>query len=123
MNVLCEAYFLLEVSEHYTSSIDWYCSIPTQIYIKFHIAYEDSKGHIVSDFKSVALHYLKTPSGFALDTIFMIPIELTALIIPDVNTRNSVLQYLRIIHVSRIVRIRQLFKIEEKKLNQQWVRL
>lgn len=97
----------------------WYFSIPGQIFIKFHIAYEDGRGQIVSDFNSVALHYLKTPYGFFLDIILLMPIELIALLIPDTSTSTSALLYMRIIRVTRIVRIIQVYNIETKRLNQQ----
>ena len=84
------------------------------------MGYEDAKGRIVSDFKSVALHYLKTPSGFSLDIIAALPYEIIALPIPTQSTRQAVLLYIRIFHVIRVIRIRDFFSVEEKRLNQKY---
>ena len=98
---------------------DIFPSCLVQVFIKFHIGYKDRKGRIVSDFKSVALHYLKAPLGFTVDVITILPVEVFALAITDPGTRTTVLLYSRVLHVGRIVRIWGFFVAEEKKLNQQ----
>ena len=87
------------------------------------MGYLDAKGRVVSDFKSIALHYLKKPLGFPLDLIAALPLEIIALPIPHAHTRTAVLLYCRIIHAIRIVRIKEFFTVEEKRLNQKSVRL
>ena len=42
----------------------------------------------------VALHYLKTPSGFSLDIIAALPYEIIALPIPTQSTCKTVLLYI-----------------------------
>lgn len=87
--------------------------------MKFHIGYFDDKGVIVSDSKSIALHYLKQPLGFPLDFIAILPYELIPSLITDPNTRLAAVLYIRVIHTIRIIRVRDFFNIEEKRLNQQ----
>ena len=82
------------------------------------MGYEDAKGRIVSDFKSVALHYLKTPSAFPLDLIAILPFEIIGLPIPDSAISKAVILYFRVLHIIRVVRIRDFFTVEEKRLNQ-----
>lgn len=66
----------------------------------------------------MALHYLKRPSGFALDLIASLPIEIISLFIPNDDTRMVVALYSRFIHVMRVIRIKDFFAVEEKRLNQ-----
>jgi len=72
----------------------------------------------VTNFKSIALHYLKNPTGFALDFAALFPYELIALPISDSKIRTATLLYLRIPHVMRVIRIQGFFSVEEKRLNQ-----
>lgn len=82
------------------------------------MGYLNSQGQLVADFKSSALHYLKKPLGFPLDLIAILPVELIPLPIPNKHTRTAVLLYLRIIHSIRVIRIKDFFAFEEKRLNQ-----
>ena len=86
--------------------------------MKFHIGYLDSKGQLVADNKSSALHYLKKPLGFPLDLIAALPVEIIPLPIPHKHTRLAILLYIRVIHCIRVIRIKDFFVIEEKRLNQ-----
>ena len=53
-----------------------------QIFLKFHLSYEDSHSHTLSDIKSTALHYLKDPAGFPLDLVAILPYEIIGLFVP-----------------------------------------
>ncbi len=86
--------------------------------MKFHLAYEDSNGRIVTNFRSIALHYLKDRSGFPLDLAALLPYELIALSILDSGARQAAVLYLRLPHIIRVVRIQWFFSVEEKRLNQ-----
>ena len=89
-----------------------------QIFMKFHLSYKDPQGRTVTDFKSIALHYLKNPTGFPLDFAAVFPYELIALTVPQPDIRTAVVLYLRLPHVLRAVRIQGFFSTEEKRLNQ-----
>ncbi len=86
--------------------------------MKFHLAYEDTHSHTVSDIKSIAFHYLKTPAGFLLDLVTILPYELIGVFVPTPSTRTAVILYLRLPHTLRVIRTRWFFSAEEKKLNQ-----
>lgn len=89
-----------------------------QMFMKFHLAYKDAQGTVVTDFKSIVLHYLKDPSGFLLDSITMFPYELIGAPIQDEAKRTAAVLYLRLPHVIRGIRIQWFFSEEEKRLNQ-----
>ena len=91
-----------------------------QIFIKFHLAYEDEQGRVVTEFKAIALHYLKDPTGFALDVAAVFPYELIGACIPQNNIRTAAVLYLRLPHVIRVIRIQWFFSTEEKRLNQKY---
>lgn len=90
----------------------------SQMLMKFHLAYEDSQGRIVTNFQSIAVHYLKDKSGFLLDLLALLPYEIIGLPIPDPQIREATVLYLRLPHIIRVVRIQWFFSVEEKRLNQ-----
>ena len=89
--------------------------------MKFHLAYTDAQGSVVTDFKSIVLHYLKDPAGFFLDFVSLFPYELIGAPIQDTQKRTAALLYLRLPHIFRVVRIQWFFSEEEKRLNQKYV--
>ena len=89
-----------------------------QMILKFHITYEDDQGRAITEFKQVALHYLKQPTGFTLDALASFPFEIVALPIPDPKLRVGVLLYLRLTHTLRLDRVQHFFATEGRKLNQ-----
>ena len=91
--------------------------------MKFHLAYKDAQGSVVTDFKSIVLHYLKDPSGFLLDSLTMFPYELLGAPIQDEAKRTAAVLYLRLPHVIRVIRIQWFFSEEEKRLNQKYVHM
>ena len=91
------------------------------MFLKFHITFEDSQGRTVTEFKQVALHYLKQPTGFLLDALASFPFEILALPIPNPKLRIGILLYLRLTHVLRLDRVQHFFASEGRKLNQKWV--
>ena len=88
------------------------------MFMKFHLAYKDAQGCVVTDFKSIALHYLKDPFGFLLDFASTFPYELIGAPIKDQSQRTAALLYLRLPHIIRVIRIQWFFSEEEKRLNQ-----
>ena len=58
-----------------------------QIFVISHLSYKDAQVRAVSNFKIVALHYLKDPTGFPLDlvSVFHYMYELITLTIPARN--------------------------------------
>ena len=89
-----------------------------QMFMKFHLAYEDAQGQTVTNFKSIALHYLRDMYGFPLDLAAVLPYELIGLPIPNSKARIATTLYLRLSHVIRVVRIQWFFSVAEKRLNQ-----
>jgi CRP-like cAMP-binding protein len=92
-----------------------------EMILKFHITYEDDQGRAITEFKQVALHYLKQPTGFTLDALASFPFEIVALPIPDPKLRVGVLLYLRLTHTLRLDRVQHFFATEGRKLNQKTV--
>lgn len=90
-----------------------------QMLIKFHIGYIDSNGLVVLDFRSVALHYLKSPFGFPVDFFSIFPFEIIALFIYiSAGSDNVVWFYVKIPHFVRIFRLWSFFSAQGKKLDQ-----
>ncbi len=88
------------------------------MFMKFHLAYEDPQGRAETNFRAIALHYLRTKSGFPLDLAALLPYEIIGLPIPDAGARTAAVLYLRLPHIIRVVRIQWFFSVEEKRLNQ-----
>ena len=89
-----------------------------QLFMRFHLAYTDAQGRLVTDFKSIVVHYLKDPAGFLLDFATLFPYELIGAPIQDQQKRTAAVLYLRLPHVCRVIRIQWFFSEEEKRLNQ-----
>lgn len=88
------------------------------MYLKFHLTYEDLDGNTVRKSRDIVLHYLTGYDGFLLDCITLFPFELCALPISDPNLRTTTFLYLRVPHLARIIRVRLMFNIQQKHLNQ-----
>ena len=79
-----------------------YC---TQMFFKFHITYEDEHGIEVLDFSRTARHYLKSKSGFVIDLIALLPLEVLSFAITDEFLQERVYLILQLIHLVRVFRI------------------
>lgn len=88
------------------------------MYLKFHLTYEDLDGKTVRKPKEIVFHYLTGYNGFFLDCITLFPFELFALPISDPELRTNTFLYLRIPHLARIIRVRLMFNVQQKHLNQ-----
>lgn len=89
-----------------------------QVFLKFHLTYEDHHGNTVSDIKTIVLHYLKSIGGFPLDVVSLFPYELLVLPIRDSRLRVAMVLYMRLPHLTRIVRVKWMFDAQLKYLNQ-----
>ena len=72
----------------------------------------------MSDFKSVALHYIKAPLGFVFDMMTTLPLEVVVFAVPYDAVRAPVVQYCALVHTLRAVRLKGLFDSEQRRLNQ-----
>ena len=74
-----------------------------QIFVISHLSYKDAQVRAVINFKIIAIHYLKDPTGFPLDlvTVFHYMYEVIALTIPQPNIHTAVVLYLWLPHILR----------------------
>ena len=77
-------------------------------------------GDLVEDFHDVYHNYLKQPTGFPLDCIASLPIDVFAAAAPA-GLRLQVLSYLRLIHLLRLYKVLNFFNKWEKELNAELV--
>jgi len=75
------------------------------MYLKFHITFEDQKGIEITNQKLIALHYLKSKTGFVVDLIAIIPFEVLSYTIPDEFYQERVYLILLLIHLVRVFRV------------------
>lgn len=95
---LCEVVFLFE------------------IYIKFHVSCADEYGELEKNFNKVYTFYLKKRTGFQLDLVAALPLDIFALCFPS-NIRFLTYTILRWIHLLRLWRVSEFFENWEKELN------
>ena len=76
-----------------------------QMYFKFHTTFEDECGIEVKDLSSIVCHYLKSKSGFVVDLIALIPLEVLSFTIPDQFYQERVYLILQLIHLVRMFRV------------------
>ena len=81
------------------------------------MSYADEYGELQTDFNKVYRFYLKRASGFPLDMIATLPLDIFALCFPDNSMRFTAFTFLRTIHLLRLVRVEQFFDNWEKELN------
>ena len=75
----------------------------------------------MGDVKTIVLHYLKAFDGFLLDCLSLFPYELLVLPIPDGRLRVAMVLYMRLPHLTRIVRVKWMFDQQLRYLNQKSV--
>lgn len=84
------------------------------------MTYEDKKGNIVGHIKAIGWHYLRTGDGFFLDCITLFPYELAVLPVQNKQFRTALILYMRLPHLARIIRVRWMFTIQQRNLNQKY---
>lgn len=72
----------------------------------------------MGDIKTIILHYLRSFDGFLLDLVSLFPYELLVLPIRDSRLRVAVVLYMRLPHLTRVVRVKWMFDAQLKYLNQ-----
>ena len=70
----------------------------------------------MEDFDTVFDSYLRKPTGFAIDGMAALPIDIFALVVP-VHSQYMLLSCLRIIHLIRLYRVFEFFGKWETELN------
>ncbi|XP_071795542.1 uncharacterized protein [Asterias amurensis] len=92
-----------------------------EIYIKFHVSCADEYGELETDFNKVYTFYLKKVSGFFMDLVAALPLDIFALCFTNdsenLTRRFTALTFLRLIHLLRLMRVSQFFDSWEKELN------
>ena len=75
------------------------------MYFKFHTTFEDEHGIEVKELSRIVCHYLKSKSGFVVDLIALIPLEVLSFTIPDEFYQERVYLILQLIHLVRMFRV------------------
>ncbi|PIK48172.1 tetrameric potassium-selective cyclic nucleotide gated channel [Apostichopus japonicus] len=87
-----------------------------EIYIKFHVSCADEYGELEKDFNKVYTFYLKKRTGFRLDLVAALPLDIFALCFP-LEIRLIAYTFLRWVHLLRLFRVSEFFENWEKELN------
>ncbi|XP_033108885.1 uncharacterized protein LOC117110323 isoform X2 [Anneissia japonica] len=88
-----------------------------EIYVKFHVSCANEYGDLERDFNKVYKSYLKKKSGFTIDVIAALPLDILALCGRDDDQKFLALTILRLIHLVRLYRLSEFFKSWETELN------
>ncbi|XP_071956713.1 uncharacterized protein [Antedon mediterranea] len=88
-----------------------------EIYVKFHVSCANEYGDLERDFNKVYKSYLKKKSGFILDVVAALPLDILALAGGDNKQKFLALTILRLIHLVRLYRLSEFFKSWETELN------
>ena len=78
------------------------------------MAYTNNIGEVISDGRTLLINYAK--GKLPLDSLASFPIDIFALAAPA-DEQLFVLSYLRLLHLSRVVRMQQFFSELAQRLN------
>ena len=85
------------------------------IYLKCHISFYNINGDLIDDYHEVRTKYLKDFNGFAVDMVAALPMDICGYAVTSIGP--TLIVYLRLLQLVRLVRIHQFFQNWQKELH------
>ena len=92
------------------------CLFWIEIYVNFHLSFNDEYGDLVDEFDVVSRNYMRTLDQFLLDLISVLPLEIFAFAAPS-EYRMLTWSYLRLTRLVRFHHISRFFNKREQQLD------